>query len=249
MENFFGGLLAELFDIAFPFESDGTPKRLPPERFAALNERLASRAEIERLLSRNQEARAIRLFARETGANSREARMAVSQIAQELVDAQVAQLTAQMSERTDMQQLLSANKKIEAIKLFRTQTGTDLRTAKRAVERMLAGQRAETVLDLDASVANLLERRQKLQAIKLYRESTGVGLKEAKEAVEAIERTMGGPRNGVEGGLVDPDELQRLILAGKKIEAIKYYREQTGAGLREAKDAVDWLDDSLRSKK
>lgn len=248
MEDFFGGLLAELFEIAFPFERDGAPKRLPPERFAALNERLTSRAEVERLLSRNQEAAAIRLFARETGANSREARMAVSQIAQELVDAQVAQLIAQMSERTDMQQLLRANKKIEAIKLFRTQTGTDLRTAKRAVERMLAGQRGETVLDLDASVANLLERRQKLQAIKLYRESTGVGLREAKEAVEAIERTMGGSRNGVEGGLVDPDELQRLILAGQKIHAIKYYREQTGASLREAKEAVDWLDDSLKSR-
>ncbi|TDE94816.1 hypothetical protein EXU48_08445 [Occultella glacieicola] len=30
-----------------------------------------------------------------------------------------------------------------------------------------------------------------------------------------------------------------LLARGKKIEAIKAYREETGAGLKEAKDAVD----------
>ncbi len=30
-----------------------------------------------------------------------------------------------------------------------------------------------------------------------------------------------------------------LLAGGKKIEAIKVYREETGVGLREAKDAVD----------
>lgn len=34
-------------------------------------------------------------------------------------------------------------------------------------------------------------------------------------------------------------EIQRLIRAGKKIEAIKLYRETFGVGLKEAKDAVD----------
>ena len=37
------------------------------------------------------------------------------------------------------------------------------------------------------------------------------------------------------------DEVAGLARAGRKIEAIKAYREATGAGLREAKDAVDRL--------
>ncbi len=45
-----------------------------------------------------------------------------------------------------------------------------------------------------------------------------------------------------EGG---PDESERelvdLLTDGKKIEAIKVYRQRTGAGLKEAKDAVEAL--------
>jgi ribosomal protein L7/L12 len=37
-------------------------------------------------------------------------------------------------------------------------------------------------------------------------------------------------------------ELLRLINDGRKIEAIKRYRELTGAGLGEAKDAVEQLE-------
>ncbi|MFI1165035.1 ribosomal protein L7/L12 [Streptomyces sp. NPDC020801] len=35
------------------------------------------------------------------------------------------------------------------------------------------------------------------------------------------------------------DEVTGLVRAGKRIEAIKVYREATGAGLKEAKEAVD----------
>jgi ribosomal protein L7/L12 len=35
------------------------------------------------------------------------------------------------------------------------------------------------------------------------------------------------------------DEVRRLADAGRKIEAIKLHREQTGVGLRAAKDAVE----------
>lgn len=34
-------------------------------------------------------------------------------------------------------------------------------------------------------------------------------------------------------------EERALVMAGKKIEAIKRYRERTGAGLKDAKDAID----------
>ncbi|MFF0790018.1 ribosomal protein L7/L12 [Streptomyces spiralis] len=35
------------------------------------------------------------------------------------------------------------------------------------------------------------------------------------------------------------EEVTGLLRAGKRMEAIKVYREATGAGLKEAKDAVD----------
>ena len=35
------------------------------------------------------------------------------------------------------------------------------------------------------------------------------------------------------------DEVQALANSGRKIEAIKVYREATGVGLKEAKDAVE----------
>ena len=38
---------------------------------------------------------------------------------------------------------------------------------------------------------------------------------------------------------VVPAECRRLVAEGKVIEAIKAYREHTGAGLKEAKDAID----------
>jgi ribosomal protein L7/L12 len=41
-------------------------------------------------------------------------------------------------------------------------------------------------------------------------------------------------------------EIQSLIMQGKKIEAIKIYREQTGYGLKEAKDAVDAMERQMR---
>jgi hypothetical protein len=37
----------------------------------------------------------------------------------------------------------------------------------------------------------------------------------------------------------DFDEVRQLMLDGQKIPAIKLYREITGAGLKEAKDAVE----------
>jgi ribosomal protein L7/L12 len=38
------------------------------------------------------------------------------------------------------------------------------------------------------------------------------------------------------------EEVGRLVEAGKKIQAIKLYRELTGTGLREAKGAIDAID-------
>jgi hypothetical protein len=37
----------------------------------------------------------------------------------------------------------------------------------------------------------------------------------------------------------DADPILELVRQGRKIQAIKAYRERTGAGLRQAKDAID----------
>lgn len=43
------------------------------------------------------------------------------------------------------------------------------------------------------------------------------------------------------------ESIKRALFAGQKIEAIKIYREQTNAGLKEAKDAIEKLEAELRA--
>lgn len=94
--------------------------------------------------------------------------------------------------------------------------------------------------NLDAELRVLLGSGHKIDAIKRYREVTGAGLAEAKEAVEALERgePVPGKRPG-DSGL--ETKIVSLLQGGKKIDAIKLYREKTGVGLKEAKDFIEAL--------
>ena len=50
------------------------------------------------------------------------------------------------------------------------------------------------------------------------------------------------PRESAEGGELDPSqdpEIQDLLAKGNQVQAVKRYRELTGLGLKEAKDAID----------
>ena len=91
--------------------------------------------------------------------------------------------------------LVRAGRKIEAIKLFREQTGRGLKEAKDAVEAFAADPNfvlaipASESVDVDAFEAQilaLLRAQKKIEAIKLFRSKTACGLKEAKDAVEAL---------------------------------------------------------------
>jgi ribosomal protein L7/L12 len=53
------------------------------------------------------------------------------------------------------------------------------------------------------------------------------------------------PEAAVAGTL---DSVEAAILAGRKIEAIKLYREEHGVGLKEAKEAVEAIQRSMRSR-
>lgn len=93
--------------------------------------------------------------------------------------------------------------------------------------------------ELEREIRALLEKGQKIEAIRLYREKTGAGLAQAKEAVEAIERGEPTARAIASSDL--EARLLSLLQEGMKIEAIKVYREETGAKLKEAKDYVEAL--------
>ena len=94
-----------------------------------------------------------------------------------------------------------------------------------------------------------IHKQQLIHAIKLYREATGVGLAEAKEAVEAMARDeFAKPPEGA----MDYDNpilearIRSMLSKRQKIEAVKIYREEYRVGLKEAKDAVDRIEQSMR---
>lgn len=103
-----------------------------------------------------------------------------------------------------------------------------------------------------AEVARLVKSNQKISAIKLYREITGQGLKESKEAIEKLERgeplqitntQVQSMRSDISPSNIQEQlpQIQDLIHQGNKLEAIKQYREISGADLKEAMDAIEGL--------
>lgn len=108
--------------------------------------------------------------------------------------------------------------------------------------------------DTSQRIAELLRQGRKMEAIKFFSEATGVDLSTAKKEIELIaaamvaeEKNKGGMPSGdiyysPGGGL--PSDVMALVREGKKIEAIKLLRDQTGLGLKEAKDKIDAVDGS-----
>jgi ribosomal protein L7/L12 len=93
---------------------------------------------------------------------------------------------------------------------------------------------------LEDEIRSLLRQGRNIEAIKLYRQQTGVGLAAAKDAVERIERGESPSGNKVISD--DPEsQILELLAAGRKIAAIKLYRERKCCGLKDAKDAVESL--------
>jgi ribosomal protein L7/L12 len=125
-------------------------------------------------------------------------------------------------------------------------------TAKPAIT---AAPTSPVVVQGAGPVHDLLRAGRKIEAIKAYKELTGVGLKEAKDAVDALERgepvavPIAPPPLGpiTPNVAVDDRELREHLRADRLIDAIKRYRELTGLGLKESKDAVEALRDARKS--
>lgn len=92
---------------------------------------------------------------------------------------------------------------------------------------------------LHAECRRLLDAGKKIQAIKHYRDITQIGLREAKQAVEALADQPMRPQTPSHDAL--EREVLQLMHKSQKIQAIKLYRQQTGLGLKEAKEAVEAL--------
>lgn len=106
---------------------------------------------------------------------------------------------------------------------------------------------ANDALTLEAEVKTLIAQGKKIEAIRLMRETKGLTLEAAKDSVEAIER-HGRPTLG-EMGMMSAVRLAQqlgrdvhdLVASGQKTEAIRRVRDQTGLGLKEARELVDRL--------
>lgn len=109
-------------------------------------------------------------------------------------------------------------------------------------------------LELEAAVASLVRSAKKIEAIKLIRENREVGLKDAKDMVDELERSgqlpglAGLARTGLQTGHATAaaapagqEYIVSLLRKGEKIMAIKELRDETGLGLKEAKDEIDRL--------
>lgn len=106
----------------------------------------------------------------------------------------------------------------------------------------------ETTPEQRREILDALRRGGKIEAIKLYRESTGHDLRTAKEFIEELQAAL-------ESESIEPPaaespedtraEIERLLKAGEKLSAIRLYREATGSGLKDAKDAVEAIAEEI----
>lgn len=85
----------------------------------------------------------------------------------------------------DIRHLILHNRKLEAIKLVREQSGWNLKQAKAYVEQRQERRSPHSLEpEVVAAAQQLMAENQKIAAIKLIRNHTGWGLKEAKDYLE-----------------------------------------------------------------
>jgi len=94
-----------------------------------------------------------------------------------------------------------------------------------------------------------IHNQQLINAIKFYREATGSSLAEAKNAIEemAVNELVKPPDDvrDRDNPILD-SRIKSLLSRNRKIDAVKIYREEYGVGLKEAKDAVDGIEASMK---
>ncbi|QDT48446.1 hypothetical protein Pan258_24880 [Symmachiella dynata] len=138
------------------------------------------------------------------------------------LDSDAAAADGQIQDR--VHQLVAEGNKIEAIKLYREQTGCGLVEAKNAVEALLRGEtpppvapRPQISSSIDQDIVALLHEGRKIEAIKLYIDQVGGGLRDAKSAVDTLAREHGIEAAGKSGGCLS------LLILGLTLTATAGY--------------------------
>lgn len=123
---------------------------------------------------------------------------------------------------------------------------------------MKPGKRLTISKEAAEEIATLLRNNKRLEALKELRAASGADLKRAKEVIDRVAagqsfRSMVSLKGEEQADSDSETELKQieeeldgrlrdLLAKGRKIDAIKLYREQTGASLKEAKEAIEARD-------
>jgi ribosomal protein L7/L12 len=115
------------------------------------------------------------------------------------------------------------------------------------LNRNQSDQPAPYTGDLEQDARALVRAGRQIEAIRLVRKHTGVGLVEARDYVRALDQgALPEPPALVAPPMVADQELdpqiRALLAAEQKIAAVKLVRDQTGWGLKEAKDYVEYVE-------
>ena len=94
---------------------------------------------------------------------------------------------------------------------------------------------------IPSSILEQINKGNKIEAIKMLREELNIGLKEAKEFVGKLSSVNDNPNeNFIEQKNISVSEKAlNFLREGKKIDAVKVVREETGLGLKDSKDMVE----------
>jgi ribosomal protein L7/L12 len=157
----------------------------------------------------------------------------------------------------EIRTLLDNGQKIQAIRRYREVTHAGLREAKDAVEALEAGALAmppalDPALEHDIratlQAGDALLQESKRDAVAYYRDRTGGSEEEARQVVEAVYTAL--LRDETQAALPTASSVDQQIVAllhaGRKIDAIRRYREHSGKGLKESKEYVEALEAQMR---
>ncbi len=103
-------------------------------------------------------------------------------------------------------------------------------------------------MHIDDEVLTLVAQGDYDAAARLLQSRRGVTLDEAAAEIDHLRGDITPIDAGSAADPITP-EIAAAIRAGRKIEAIKLYREAHGVGLKEAKDAVDAADAAMRGSR
>ena len=99
---------------------------------------------------------------------------------------------------------------------------------------------------LPPEVLAALDEGHTIEAIKRLRTATGLGLKESKDLIDAHQR---GEEISIATRAASPahipDAVCQALTEGNKIEAIRLLRDHKGLSLKDAKDCVDAMEQSM----